>query len=138
MTTRSSYYLKEDRIRHRELHGYNQAVYTTWRASYETLNSSAQSLFGIFSFMHHDHIGEDIFRRAFEHIGDLAWSPLSNTALTALNDAKRVLNVFGDPPPRRRWDTLKFRKSVVELASYSFIRYEHNYYSLDRLAQQWG
>ena len=43
---------------------YGLAVYATWKLSYDKLGSSAKTLLQILSFLHHEGITEEIFKRA--------------------------------------------------------------------------
>ena len=94
---------------------YGLAVYATWKLSYDKLGSSAQTLLQILSFLHHEGITEEIFKRA----------SLCQERLDDLNlqiQVARVLSVVGKQDSK--WNSLLFQEFIGDIKSYSLIEFD--------------
>ena len=125
---------RDNLLQNEEVQGqdpYERAVYTTWRLSYDKLNTSARSLLQICSMLHHEGISEQMFKKA-------ALSQLQLEDSELQNEVTRLLNYLGKQDSGwRSWD---FRQVIKSLGSYSLIEYDHqnHTYSIHPLVQHWS
>ncbi|KAK7048824.1 hypothetical protein R3P38DRAFT_3345817 [Favolaschia claudopus] len=110
---------------------YSTAIYTTWDLSYNKLSSKGKLLLQIFSCLHHQGIGTEIFQRA-------SLSGLQMDDRDFQVQVNQVLAQLGGG--NQTWDALTFDNIVGELQAYSLI--EQNLYdqsfSVHPLVQQWS
>ncbi|KAG8724414.1 hypothetical protein FRC09_018872 [Ceratobasidium sp. 395] len=118
---------------------YELTVYATWQVSYRRLSPLAKQLYCHLSFIHHDHITENIFRFAVLGLKDEP-HPLPPTdeetkieGMTAEFLANFTRLVDGT------WDKAVFLRTLKDLTSYSLITYDeaNRSYSIHPLVQQW-
>ncbi|KAJ7105302.1 P-loop containing nucleoside triphosphate hydrolase protein, partial [Mycena epipterygia] len=90
---------------------YEWSVYTTWQISFEKLSIPAAKLLQLCSFIHHDAISEDMFKRAalYKH----------TPKYSNLQESLSFLASFMDS--RSNWDLQKFLDVTTELRHYSLI-----------------
>jgi hypothetical protein len=91
------------------------AVYATWKLSYDKLGSSAKTLLQILSFLHHEGITEEIFKRA-----SLSRNTLNDLDLQIQVD--KLLSEIGKE--NSNWDSLLFQKLIGDIKSYSLIEFD--------------
>jgi tetratricopeptide (TPR) repeat protein len=111
--------------------GYGLAVYATWKLSYDRLGSSAKTILQILSFLHHEGITEEIFKRA-----SLSSERLDDLSLQIQVD--KLLSAVGKEGSK--WNSLLFQEFIGEIKSYSLIEFDDRTqsYSIHPLVQQWS
>jgi hypothetical protein len=110
---------------------YGLAVYATWKLSYDRLESSAKTLLHILSFLHHEGITEEIFKRA----------SLSSESLDDLDLQTQVTKLLCDIGKQNsKWDSWVFQKVIGDIKSYSLIEFDdqNQSYSIHPLVQHWS
>ena len=109
---------------------YGLAVYATWKLSYDKLGSSAKMLLQLLSFLHHEGITEEIFKRA-------SMSSESINDLDLQIQVAKLLSEIGKQ--NSKWDSLLFQKVIGDIKSYSLIGYDNRneIYSIHPLVQHW-
>ena len=110
---------------------YGLAVYATWKLSYEKLGSSAKTLLQILSFLHHEGITEEIFKRA----------ALPSERLDDLDLQIKITKILADIGKEdSKWNSLLFQKYIRNIKSYSLIEFDdrNQSYSIHPLVQQWS
>ncbi|KAF2834882.1 FabD/lysophospholipase-like protein [Patellaria atrata CBS 101060] len=129
---------------------YNQAVYTAWDISYDTLKSFAKGskdstkcqdakaalqILNLCAFWHNEGIMEEIFRRAAEnqHLTNDPKAQYSFDYATKVPDLLKV-NV------EKNWDPFLFRKGVSTLLSFSLMKQDRSkrYFSMHVLVHSWA
>src|SRR6188768_2660835 len=79
---------RDNLLQNKEIQGqdpYEWAVYSTWKLSYEKLNESARLFLQICSFLHHEGISEDMFKKAAMSQRQLEDSELQEEVSKLLN-----------------------------------------------------
>ena len=107
------------------------AVYATWKLSYDKLELSAKTLLQTLSFLHHEGITEEIFKRA----------SLSPDILDDLDLQIQVDQLLGDiGKENSKWNSLLFQKLMGDIKSYSLIEFDERsqFYSIHPLVQHWS
>lgn len=122
-----------------KLDDYGKTVYTTWKMCYNLLKQSSRPFLWLVTFLHHDGITEDIFRRAAAnmHLRQHAIPP-AEVELTAREHVQQWLSLFLDSDGH--WDTLRFSEVMGELSSYSLIEFDRMNlaYRVHVLVQDWA
>ncbi|CAE6444805.1 unnamed protein product [Rhizoctonia solani] len=117
---------------------YGKTVYTTWRMCYDLLQQGAQAMLWLITFLHHDHISENIFKRAALNIHKYEDSvPPSDLEICARKYVKGYLSTFLDD--NGHWDSLRFSNVMGDLASCSLIEFDRMnlVYNVHVLVQEW-
>ncbi|CAE6348633.1 unnamed protein product [Rhizoctonia solani] len=122
---------------------YQKTVYTTWKLCYDMLKpeseSAARPMMWLISFLHHDTIREDIFKRALAGMQLYrAWLPQTKLELEAGEFVRHFLLRFSDS--EGRWDHLKYIETMAELTSISLIEVDqiNKVHTLHVLLQEWA
>ena len=107
---------------------YELAVYATWKLSYDKLGSSARILLQILSFLHHEGITEEIFKRAA-----LSKTQLENSDLQ-LQVTKLLMDIGRQDAS---WNSWLFQRLIGDIMSYSLVEFDNRdqSYSIHPLAQ---
>ena len=127
---------------------YNRTVYETWEISVEEIQQRARSdysdkanaansamlLLGLFPFVHHEGITEEIFSYAALQEAEESSSPALPMAGSILDRRLLPLNKSG------AWDNFIFREGIRTLLSFSLIRRgsSNNVYAMHPLVHTWG
>ena len=110
---------------------YGLAVYATWKLSYDRLGPSAKTLLQILSFLHHEGITEEIFKRA----------SLSSQNMNELDLQIQVMKLLSEIGKQNsQWNSLVFQEIMGDIKSYSLIGFDdrNEFYSIHPLVQHWG
>jgi DNA repair protein RadC len=110
---------------------YGLAVYTTWKLSYERLGSSAKTLLQILSFLHHEGITEEIFKRA----------SISSESMDELDLQIQVIKLLSEIGKQNsKWNSVVFQEIMGDIKSYSLVGFDdqNEFYSIHPLVQHWG
>ncbi|KAJ7479656.1 P-loop containing nucleoside triphosphate hydrolase protein [Mycena latifolia] len=113
---------------------YEWSVYTTWQHSFENVSAQAALLLQLCSFLHHDSITEEIFRRAASY-KLIAGGPTEADLREPLDFLAQFLDTGGS-----KWDSLKFIVLIDELACCSLIDFEPQEditFSVHPLVHEW-
>src|SRR6188768_3148362 len=97
---------RDNLLQNKETQGqdpYELAVYSTWRLSYDKLEPSAILLLQNFSFLHHEGISEEMFKKAALSQLDLNDSELQDNVV-------KLLNQLGKQDSS--WSSWTFRKVI--------------------------
>ena len=110
---------------------YGLAVYATWKLSYDKLGSSVKTLMEMLSFLHHEGIREEIFKRA-----SLSAKTLDDVDLQIQMD--KLLNDVGKE--NSKWNSFVFQKLMGQIKSYSLIEFDeqNQCYGIHPLVQHWS
>jgi hypothetical protein len=116
---------------------YKYTVYTTWEISLQAIEAmpghgakDAMELLQMFSFLHHDGISEEIFRRAWTGL----WNGGEYSGL--IKDYQLSILLRQRPP---LWDPTEFRKVLSILSSFSLISRDKNgLVSIHPLVHAWA
>ncbi|KAG8743825.1 hypothetical protein FRC10_011373 [Ceratobasidium sp. 414] len=120
------------------VNNYRSSVCTTWHVSYEQLSDKAKQLLWLMAHMHHDGIGEDMFRRAAVNV--LAYKPI-----VPVSDSEAIVHAYVKVylqwylDSANSWDAGAFLDVIGELISYSLISYDrvNATYTLHVLVHDW-
>lgn len=125
-------HLLED-IQYQNMDPYEQAVYATWKQSYDRLDTSAKTFLQICSVLHHQGISEQMFEKA-------ALSELQLEDPKLQNEVMHLLNHLGKLEQDSGWSSWAFRKVMKCLGSYLLIEYDDQSrtYSIHPLVHYWS
>ena len=127
---------------------YNQAVYTAWDISYDTLKGIAKEgskrsqdanaglqILNLFAFFHNEGIMEEIFKRAVES-RRLSSNPKAQYSFDYCVELSGLLKLDADGT----WDPFLFRKGLSTLLSFSLVTQDENrrYFSMHVLVHSWA
>jgi len=110
---------------------YEFTVYTTWKLSYDKLKPPAKTLLEVLSFLHHEGITEEIFKRA----------SLCPEKLDDLDLQIKVTKLLSDIGKQEStWNALLFQELIGDIRSYSLIEFDNRNlcYRVHPLVQQWS
>ncbi|KAF9470475.1 FabD/lysophospholipase-like protein, partial [Pholiota conissans] len=115
---------------------YAQAVYATWKFSYDKLDTSSKSFLQICSMLHYEGISEKMFERATLSKIQLEDSELQDT----VNGLLSHLGKQKSGSESEQWNSWSFQNVIKHLRSYSLIEYDNqnNTYSIHPLVQHWN
>ena len=124
---------------------YGCAVYATWDVSYMAIKGMANEagdaaivILQMFAFFHHETIGEEIFQKAAEALGDPAFNNGTWDQIGQLEDNDRLHQLL-QLDKADHWDPWFFRKGIQILLSFSLIKrgMNHGTYSVHPLVHCW-
>ena len=99
--------------------------------SYDKLGSSAKTLLHILSFLHHEGITEEIFKRA----------SISSESIDDLDLQIQVIKLLNEiGKGNSKWNSLVFQKIIGDIISYSLIGFDdqNEFYNIHPLVQHWS
>jgi hypothetical protein len=122
-----------------KLDDYGKTVYTTWKMCYDLLGQDSRPMLWLMTFLHHDGITSEIFRRAA--INAHSYKPkLPPTELetAAYEHVQQYLGTFLNS--EGHWDSLRFSELIGEISSYSLIDFDRMNlaYRVHVLVQDWA